>query len=413
MSKLKVSFYLKNDKQKNNESAIYAKIKLGSSTSTLATGKYICPIRWKKTNMLLQAKRINTEVSLKNHIYDIPMKIADIYHNLNSNKSKILSATDLKEAYTGKTNSDGKMTLLKLFNYHNLHFKKRVEKKEVSHETLEKYERIEKIMKDFIRQKYNKKDIPIQSINSKFIYSFDDYLRYERPNGNSKGISNNTAVKYFSNIKSIMNYCIRNEYIIHNPFQLYNKKLEEVETVFLTKTELEVIEALTFSTPRLNTVRDIFLFSCYTSYAPVDAMRLTWDDIEKESDGDLWIRINRQKSGVKSDIVAIPPVIRIINKYIDDPRCVNDKRLLPNYSNQKMNEYLKEIGELAGLKKKLTWYVSRHTFGTTVCLDNNIPLEHVSKMMGHKKITQTQHYAKLLDGSIKKQANKLKEIYSK
>lgn len=413
MSKLKVSFYLKKDKQKNKESAIYAKIKLGSSTSTLATGKYICPIRWKKTNMLLQAKRINTEVSLRNYIYDIPMRISDIYHELNKEKSIHISANDLKETYKGKTENNSKVTLLRLFYFHNKHFKKRVEKKEVSLGSLEKYERIEKIMKEFLLKKHQKNDIPFQSVNSKFIYSFDDYLRYERPNGIVKGISNNTTVKYFSNIKTIMNYCIKNEHVKHNPFLLYDKKIEEVETVFLTKTELERIESLTFDTSRLETVRDIFLFSCYTSYAPVDAMRLTWDNIDEDNDGDLWIRTRRQKSGVKSDIIALPPVIRIINKYKQDPRCMNEKRLLPKYSNQKMNEYLKEIRELAGINKKLFWYVSRHTFGTTVCLSNNVPLEHVSKMMGHKNVTQTQHYAKLLDGSIKKELTKLKEIYSK
>jgi len=142
-------------------------------------------------------------------------------------------------------------------------------------------------------------------------------------------------------------------------------------------------------------------------------MNLTVDNIDKEADGVSWIRTTRQKSGVKSDIVVLPPVHNIIEKYKDDPRCVDEKRLLPNYSNQKMNEYLKELAVLAGIKKRLTRYVSRHTFATTVCLSNNIPLEVVSKMMGHKKITQTQHYAKLIDERVKEEANKLKEIYSK
>ena len=412
MSKLNVSFYLKKDKQRNGESAIYAKIKLGSTTSTMSTGKYICPIRWKKTNMLLNAKRKGNEVSLKNYIYEIPREVSDIYLRL-SKKTKNISARDLKNTYSGRTNTGARITIIKLFDSYIINFTKRVEKEEISVRTLEKYEGALKIFKEFLNKKYSLKDVPFEDIDNQFVYSFDDYLRYEKPNGAKFGIGNNTTVKYISNIKSMLNYSVKRSVIKYNPFNVYDAKLDDVETVFLSQLELEKIEALKFESYRLDTVRDIFLFSCYTSYAPVDSMNLTVDNIDKEADGISWIRTTRQKSGVKSDIVVLPPVLSIIEKYKDDPRCINDKRLLPNYSNQKMNEYLKEIAELAGIKKRLTWYVSRHTFATTVCLSNKIPLEVVSKMMGHKKITQTQHYAKLVDNRIKDEANKLKEIYSK
>jgi len=412
MSKLNVSFYLKNDKQRNGESAIYAKIKLGSTTSTMSTGKYICPIRWGKTNMLQNAKRKGNEVSLKNFIYEIPREISDIYLKL-SKETKNTSAKDLKNTYSGRTNTGARITIIKLLDSYIINFAKRVEKDEVSARTLEKYEGVLKIFKEFLSKKYKLKDIPLEDIDNEFVYSFDDYLRYEKPNGAKFGIGNNTTVKYISNIKSMLNYSVKRSVIKYNPFNVYDAKLDDVETVFLSQLELEKIETLKFESYRLDTVRDIFLFSCYTSYAPIDSMNLTVDNIDKEADGVSWIRTTRQKSGVKSDIVVLPPVHNIIEKYKDDPRCVDEKRLLPNYSNQKMNEYLKEIAVLAGIKKRLTWYVSRHTFATTVCLSNKIPLEVVSKMMGHKKITQTQHYAKLIDERVKEEANKLKEIYSK
>ena len=177
MSKLNVSFYLKNDKQRNGESAIYAKIKLGSTTSTMSTGKYICPIRWEKTNMLLNAKRKGNEVSLKNFIYEIPREISDIYLKL-SKETKNTSAKDLKNTYSGRTNTGARITIIKLLDSYIINFAKRVEKDEVSVRTLEKYEGVLKIFKEFLSKKYKLKDIPLEDIDNEFVYSFDDYLRY-------------------------------------------------------------------------------------------------------------------------------------------------------------------------------------------------------------------------------------------
>jgi site-specific recombinase XerD len=411
MSKLNVSFYQKNDKQRNGESAIYAKIKLGNTTSTMSTGKYLSSVRWKKTNMLLNAKRGGSELSLKNYIYEIPRNILDIYFRL-SKETKNITARDLKNAYSGKTNNGVKITIIQLLNSYVTHFEKRVEKGDVSIRTLLKYEGVVKIFKEFLNKKYKLIDFPFEDIDSQFVYSFDDYLRFEKPNGVKLGIGNNTTIKYISNIKSFLNFSVKRSVIKYNPFSIYETKLNDVDTVFLSQVELDRIGALKFESYRLDTVRDIFLFSCYTSYAPIDSMSLTTDNLEIDASGSCWIRTKRQKSGVQSDIVALPPVLKIVEKYKQDPRCINTGKLLPNYSNQKMNEYLKEIAALAGIKKRLTWYVSRHTFATTVCLSNKIPLEVVSRMMGHKKITQTQHYAKLVDNRIIEETNKLKEIYS-
>jgi len=409
MSKLTVRFYVKKDKAKNGYVAIYSKIKFGVTSTTMFTGKYINPNRWKSTDMLLKANKIQKEVSLKNYLYNIPNELDDIYINLKKEGIEVVNALQIKNAYLGKS-SQNKLTLNNIVSYHNDNFVKRVNKGEVSDKSLEKYERVGKILKQFLSHNYHTNDIEFSKINNEFVYAFDSYLRYERPNYGQLGIGNNSTVKYISNIKTIINYSKKRGLVTKNPFDVYDKKLEPVETTFLTNKELEQIKKLNFASIRLDTVRDIFMFSCYTSYAPIDAMKLTWSDVCIDDDGEHWIRTNRQKSGVESDIVILPPVRKIIDKYKRDPRCINDNRLLPNYSNQKMNEYLKEIGELAKISKNLTWYVSRHTFATTICLGNEVPLEHVSKMMGHRKISQTQHYAKLQDKDIKKQTNRLKVI---
>jgi integrase len=136
-------------------------------------------------------------------------------------------------------------------------------------------------------------------------------------------------------------------------------------------------------------------------------MNLRKGNYSLDEDFDNWIRTNRQKTKVKTNVLVIPPLKRILEKYKDDPECIEENRLVPNRSNSNMNAYLKEIADICGIDKNLTWYVGRHTFATTVALANDIPMEVISKIMGHKRITQTQHYAKLLDGTVKKHMSNL------
>ena len=179
-----------------------------------------------------------------------------------------------------------------------------------------------------------------------------------------------------------------------------------IEATYLTEEELERIESKIFKIDRLERVKDIFLFSCYTGYAPVDALKLTRKNIIQDADKNLWIKTNRQKTGTKANVPVLPQVLKIINKYQFEA-----ETLLPKISNQKMNAYLKEIADIIGLDKNLTWYVARHTFATTVTLGNGIKIENVSSMLGHTTIKQTQHYAKVLDSSVSDDMRKLTAKY--
>jgi len=210
-------------------------------------------------------------------------------------------------------------------------------------------------------------------------------------------------VKYFKNLKTICNHAIKMELIEKNPFNIYSGKIKVIDATYLTADELVRIEDKTFSIERLERVKDIFLFSCYTGYAPVDALKLTRKNIVQDADKNLWIKTNRQKTGTKANVPILPPVLKIINKYQFE-----GEELLPKISNQKMNAYLKEIADLIGLDKNLTWYVARHTFATTVTLGNGIKMENVSSMLGHTTIKQTQHYAKVLDQNVGRDMQNLK-----
>jgi site-specific recombinase XerD len=183
--------------------------------------------------------------------------------------------------------------------------------------------------------------------------------------------------------------------------------------VYLTEEEIQTIINKDFKIERVAMVRDIFVFSCFTGLAYIDVKQLTKNNISLGIDGDKWIFKNRQKTDTTSKIPLLPMAQEIINKYENHPVCINEDRLLPILSNQKMNAYLKEIADVCGIKKELTFHIARHTFATTITLSNGVPLETVSKMLGHTSLKTTQHYAKILDKKISEDMMILKSKFKK
>jgi integrase len=409
MKKLKVSLYLKGDKKnQNGETAIYGKIYLGNDYSTFSTSKYILSDRWAKTNSLRNAVRIDNEISLKNYLKTLVDSIDEKYIELLKTYEGNEDITPLYlKNHCFNNNPEHKITLLEIVDNHNAYFKKQVKKGDRADGTLEKYERMKDVLMDYLQSKHKLKDIQFDKVNRQFVYGLDEFLRFERKHNKKTGISNNTTVKYIRNISVMVNYNITMGMVGANPFSIYDGKLKDVDTTFLTLEELKRIENKVFSNRRLDIVKDIFLFSCYTSYAPIDVMNLRQENYSLDEDLDNWLKTKRQKTKVKTNVLVIPPLKRIIDKYKTDPECIEENRLVPNRSNSNMNAYLKEIADLCGIDKNLTWYVGRHTFATTVALANGIPMEVISQIMGHKRITQTQHYAKLMDDSVKKHMQNL------
>jgi integrase len=410
MNKLKLNFFLKGDKKQNGLTAIYGKIIIGTSHCTFSTGKYVLPKRWKETNCLRNALRIDAEVSLKEHLNSLRLRVERTHTQLikSSDGKMTITAMDFKNVINDvKPKVEQEITLLDIIRNHNKYFKLQVTKGERAKGSEEKYIRMGEVLVTFLKEKYNVEDIEYKKVDREFVFALDAYLRFEKKHSDKKGIGHNTTVKYVRNISSMVNHSIAQGLIKDNPFSYYKEKLDEVDTVYLTKAELNKIEKKTFTIRRLEVARDIFLFSCYTSYAPVDAMKLSWANVEVDEDGDKWIKTKRQKTNVKSNVPVIPQLELLLEKYKNDPECSETHRLIPDRSNSNMNAYLKEIADLCGISKNLTWYVSRHTFATTVALANGIPLEVVAEIMGHKRITQTQHYAKILESTVKKYKNNL------
>jgi integrase len=402
---IKVLFFIKNSKVKlTGESPIYAKLTLENVTTVVSTGKNISLERWENTNKLRVNLRFEKEKVLKQSLELFQLKIEQIYFTLLKSNPDF-SLNDVKNVLKGN-DLGSKTFLLEIFKKHNEDFSRKVLINEKSKASLQKYNRSKELIAAFLRKKYGKDDIEIEKVNNAFIYNLESYLKYESQYKGIVGIKNNSVVKYFKNFKTVCNYGIKMELIDKNPFANYDGKLKVTEAVFLSQEELNKIENLKLTNTRLDRVRDIFLFSCYTGYAPVDACKLTKDNIILDNDGNPWIKTERTKTKIKANVPLLPITQKIIDKYDG-----YQYTLLPKLSNQKMNSYLKEIADLCDLKKNFTWYASRHTFATTVTLGNGLKIENVSAMMGHSSIKQTQHYAKVLDSSVMNDMQKLMSKY--
>ena len=292
--------------------------------------------------------------------------------------------------------------LVPIFQDHNNKIKELVGK-EYAPGTLERYTTSLKHTIEFMQWKYNISDIDITKIDHAFITDYEFWLRSVR------NCANNTAVKYIKNFNKIIKICLANDWLDKNPFANYKSKVKEVERVYLSEEEIQSIIKKELKTERLTLVRDIFLFSCFTGLAYIDVKNLTKSHISFGIDGEKWIFTHRQKTESASKIPILPVTQMIIDKYADHPQALNQDKLLPILSNQKMNAYLKEIAAVCKIDKELTFHIARHTFATTVTLTNGVPIESVSKMLGHKNLRTTQHYAKVLDKKVGEDMKLLKE----
>ncbi len=402
-TKITVLYYLRKSKVNGQgQMPIYQRITINNKRFDVSTGYYVDESKWSSEGSKIKGN--TEEARLINGRLDMMRVIVyETEKKLFMNQITITIET-FKNEFQGK--KDRERMLIPIFEEHNRKIKELVGQ-EYAPGTLERYQTSLKHTKDFLFWKYNISDINIEKIDHSFIMEYEFYLRSERK------CANNTAVKYIKNFHKIINQCIANGWINKDPFSNYKAKIKEVTREFLTEKEIEQIINKEFVSERLELVRDIFIFSCFTGLAYIDVKQLSANNISFGIDGDKWIFKNRQKTDTASKIPLLPMALEIINKYENYPVCKNENRLLPILSNQKMNSYLKEIADVCDINKELTFHIARHTFATTVTLSNGVPLETVSKMLGHTNLKTTQHYAKILDKKISDDMQILKEKFSK
>ena len=218
----------------------------------------------------------------------------------------------------------------------------------------------------------------------------------------------NGVLKHIIRLKKMTNLAVKLKWLNADPFQGFKMTRKRVDKDFLSEFELRAIEEKYFELDRLAIVRDIFIFSCYTGLSYVDMANLKYNNIVRGIDGENWIHTSRQKKTIPVNTPILPKAQIIINRYRNDVRAHEKGTVFPIISNQKVNSYLKEIADLCGIRKNLTFHVARHTFATTITLSNGVPIETVSKMLGHNKLSTTQIYARVLEKKVSEDMAELK-----
>ncbi|HUC81941.1 MAG TPA: site-specific integrase [Flavisolibacter sp.] len=392
-------FYLKKPKKyEKGNMPIYMRVTVDGVPKEISTGREWDPAKWnvhaqRASGLKEESKLLNVFLdTLQTKVYEAKRQLID--------GNKTVTSEVLINVLKGKT--DRPKMLMEIFQHHNDQLKTLVGK-EFSPATLERYKTSFDHTRSFLKWKYRVSDLAIKSLDFEFITEYDFWLRSVR------NCNHNTTIKYLGNFRKIVNRCVRNGWLIRDPFAGFAMTKKEVDREFLTEEELQRIREKIFVTDRLNQVRDIFLFACFTGLAYADVKKLQHTEICIGIDGDKWIFTSRQKTDTPSRIPLLPFALDIIDHYKNHPSCVQKGRVLPVPSNQKMNAYLKEIADVCGITKPLTSHIARHTFATTVTLNNGVPIESVSKMLGHKNLRTTQHYAKILDRKVGEDMNLLKK----
>jgi site-specific recombinase XerD len=391
-------FYLKKSKTyEKGTIPIYLRITVDGIPKELSTKRTCDPGRWNSAAERAVGTREDSRAlnayldTLQAKVYEAKRKMIE--------SNQIITASSIKDHLLG-TDQRNKM-LIKIFENYNDNIKKLVGI-DYSEATWTKYERTKRFTKFFIQWKYKEKDLPIQSLNMEFVNDLELWLKTERKCGQ------NATMKYISILKMIVLFCVNNNWLDKDPFARFKMSKEEVIPEFLTKEEIQTISSKEIKIDRLRQVRDVFLFCCFTGLAYVDIKKLNASEVSVGVDSDLWIFTRRGKTNTPSRIPLLPVTQKILDAYKDHPQCVNSRRLLPVLSNQKYNSYLKELADICGISKNLTTHTARHTFATTVTLSNGVPIETVSKMLGHKKLQTTQHYARVLDIKVSEDMQKLR-----
>ena len=375
---------------------IYVTIRMNGERATFTTGKYIHPNDWDEVKQKARgtsdsAQAINNHLlQLRNKIYKKELELMD--------RGYIINATILRDACLEKVESIQKKTLCQVFEEYIVDAKKSIGI-EVTKDTVYSYERTYDLLKDYMKVKYKRTDFALQELNYSFIEMFNVYLRSEL---NHK---KNTAVKHLRCLMRVVNVAVANRYLSFDPFLNYKVQREIPERVFLTEEELRRLINKDFSIKRLERVRDLFVFCCFTGLSYSDVKTLTPEHFETDEYGRVWIKKKRVKTGVLFRVPLLPIPKLILEKY------KGGDKLLPIVDRSSTDAYLKEVAELCGINKNISSHTARFTFATTVTITNRISLEVVSKMMGHTNTRMTSHYAKIVDKYIGEEMDKLCDLY--
>ncbi|MFC3415424.1 site-specific integrase [Algoriphagus hitonicola] len=397
---LGIRFISRNSKSNLGRVNLFIRITVDGNMTEMSLKKSVKKSSWDNVRGI--SKGSTTESKDLNFFLErLRSLVVNKYHELLLS-NKPFSVEDLKDLVLGKEESE--LSLKGLIDYHQ-----EVMTSVLKPGTLKNYETSKKYILSFLQKKLKKEDLTLRSVDYKIILDFENFLRKRKPTDHQRPLTNNGLLKHMERFKKILNLAVKMDLLEKNPFDKYQFKFHRFERDVLNEKELLILEEKRFKNARMDLVRDLFVFSCYTGLSYIDVANLRHENIVLGEDDELWISTERNKTMLPVKVPLLPKASFILEKYANDPRAEVKNIMLPVLSNQKLNSYLKEIADVCGIEKNLSFHVARHTFATTVTLQNGVPIESVSKMLGHNKISTTQIYARVMEVKLREDMNLLKE----
>lgn len=389
-SRLSVVFVTRKHNRETGKLRIYARVTVDAKRAEFSLNRELKASLWDEKRK--RGKGFSKYViSLNKYLDQVFTGLHEAHRQLLQDDVDITSAAIkarfLKEDDRGKS-------LLDLIVYHNTTMVSSLRPG-----TMKNYYSTERCIKEFLKEEKNAEDIPLKKLNYGFIVDFEQYIRKYKP-ATRMGCANNGTMKHMERLKKMSRLAVKLEWLEKDPFINFKLRFEKVERQFLTERDLGLIEETSFKDKTTERVKDLFVFACYTGLSYVDVQELKADHLVKGIDGNDWLYTKRTKTDEPLKIPLLPKAKEIIDKYRNDKKLAELGRLLPIYSNQMMNRTLKDIANACGIRKKMTFHTARHTFATSVTLSNGVPIETVSKLLGHTKLSTTQIYARVVEKKV-------------
>lgn len=398
-----ILLWLRTPKKASESSTIMVRITIQGRRAEWSLGKKVNPEHWISKAGILKPS-VKESKLVNPYLNQVRGDIQSHFNILVSQHEKVTPEM-VRDAFLGIEKITEKAhSLIEAFDFHNAKIKEKATIGKMSMKTWRRLDIGKKKILDFLSKEMKCKDILLSDIKLSFASDFEHFLTVQHK------LQSNTTMKYIKILKQIINYAITLEWIVSNPLNSFKCSYTNPDRVVLTQEEIDAIYNKEMPNTRLEHVRDMFIFSCYTGYAFSDVASLSPNSIVRGIDGETWIHTNRVKTNVKENVMLLDIPLAIIKKYETNTVCLAKGCILPVISNQHFNSYLKEIAVLCNINKHLTSHIARHTFATTVTLANGISLESVSAMLGHASIKTTQIYAKVVQSKLSTEMKMLKSV---
>ncbi|MGB3342832.1 MAG: site-specific integrase [Aequorivita sp.] len=402
-STFSILFWADFSRAKNDQASLYARITVNGKRATISLKRKVLVSDWDVHKNRARGTNQKSRI-LNSYLDETYNHLFKCYREL-MNEHKLITAQVVKARYFG--NDDNNRSITDIINYHNEDMVNKLK-----WGTQKNYHTTQSYISKFLSKFYKTTDLYLRELDYHFIIKFEKYLRDYVPEDHQKPMGNNTVMKHIERFRKMINLSLKLGWIERDPFINFKAKFIKNERGFLSLEELQEIENKQFSIHRLELVKDLFVFSCYTSLSYIDVINLSADNICIGIDGELWIYYKREKTTKPIRIPLLPKALQIIEKYKSNRKSISQGSIFSKISNQKLNSYLKEIADVCGIKKNLTFHIARHTFATTVTLSNGMPIETVSKLLGHSRISTTQIYAKVIERKVSDDMQKLRAQFN-